>query len=45
MVSRKNKKNGLTWYVYDFSNNYNAIAVDNLLDIHSYLMKNNDIVY
>ena len=38
------KKTGLNGYVYDFSVNYDAIAVDNILDIHNYLMKKNDIV-
>ena len=38
------KKTGLNRYVYDFSVDYDAIAVDDILDIHSYLMKKNDIV-
>ena len=38
------KKTGLNSYVYDFSVDYDAIAVDDILDIHSYLMKKNDIV-
>ena len=43
--SRDNlKKTGLNRYVYDFSVDYEAIAVDNILDIHNYLMKKNDIV-
>ena len=33
------KKTGLTGYVYDFSADYNAIAVDDAKDIHNYLMK------
>ena len=33
------KKTGLTGYVYDFSADYNAIAVDDVKDIHNYLMK------
>ena len=37
------KKIGLNGYVYDFSVDYDAIAVDNILDIHKYLTKNNDI--
>ena len=38
------KKTGLNGYVYDFSVDYDAIAVDNILDVHKYLMKqNNDI--
>ena len=38
------KKIGSNWYVYDFSVDYDAIAVDDILDIHKYLMKNNGIV-
>ena len=37
------KKTGLNGYVYDFSVDYNAIAVDAILDIHKYLMKKHDI--
>ena len=33
-------KTKLNRYVYDFSADYDAIAVDNILDIHQYLMKN-----
>ena len=33
------KKTGLNVYVYDFSVDYNAITVDDILDIHKYLMK------
>ena len=33
------KKTELNVYVYDFSVDYDAIAVDNILDIHKYLMK------
>ena len=33
------KKTGFTGYVFDFSANYNAIAVDDIKDIYSYLMK------
>ena len=29
--------------IYDFSTDYNAIAVSDILDIHKYLMKNNGI--
>ena len=32
-------KTGLNGYVYDFSVNYNVIAVDDILDFHKYLMK------
>ena len=38
------KKTGLTGYVYDFSADYNTVTVDNIKDIHKYLMKNNNIV-
>ena len=32
------KKTGLNGYVYDFSVDYDTIAVDDILDIHKYLM-------
>ena len=32
-------KTGLYGYIYDFSVDYNAIAVDDILNIHKYLMK------
>ena len=38
------KKTGLNGYVYDFSGDYDAIAVDDLLDIHKYLMKKNNTI-
>ena len=38
------KKTGLKGYVYDFSADYNAIAVSDILDFHKYLMKKNGIV-
>ena len=38
------KRTGFNGYVYDFSADYDAIAVDGILDICSYLMKKNDIV-
>ena len=37
------KKTGFYGHVYDFSVDYNAIAVGNILDIHTYVMKKNDI--
>ena len=37
------KKTGLNAYVYDFSVNYDAIAVDDILDIHKHLMGKNNI--
>ena len=38
------KKTGLNGYVYDFSVDYDAIAVDDILDIHKYLMKKNNMI-
>ena len=38
------KKTGLTGYVCDFSADYNAIAVDDVEDIHNYLMKKNNMI-
>ena len=38
------QKTGLKGYVYDFSVDYDAIAVADILDIHKYLMKKNEIV-
>ena len=38
------KKTGLNGYVYDFSADYDAIVIDDILDIHNNLMKKNDIV-
>ena len=38
------KKTGLKGYVYDFSIDYDAITVSDILDIHKYLMKKNEIV-
>ena len=38
------KKTGCNGYIYDFSTNYNAIATSDILDIHKYLMKKNNIV-
>ena len=37
------KETGLYGYVYDFSVNYCSIDVDNVLDIHQYLMVKNNI--
>ena len=44
LVIRWCEKTGLDGYVYDFSVDYDVIAVDDISDIHSYLMKKNDIV-
>ena len=38
------KKTGFNGYIYDFSVDYDAIAVDDILDIYKYLMKKNNIV-
>ena len=38
------KKTGFTGYVYDFSVDYDAIAVDDILDIHKYSMKKNNLI-
>ena len=38
------KKIGLNEYVYDFSVDYDAIAVDDMLDVHSYLIKKSYII-
>ena len=38
------KRTGFTVYVYDFSFDYDPIAVHNIKDIHKYLLKKNYIV-
>ena len=38
------KKPGFHGYVYDFSVVYDATDIDDILDIHRYLMKNNNLV-
>ena len=38
---RRTRFNG---YVYNFSVDYDSTDVDDIKDIHTYLMKNNDIV-
>ena len=38
------KKTRFSGYVYDFSVDYDSIDVGDILDIHKYLMKKNDIV-
>ena len=38
------KKTGFTGYVYDFSVDYEATAVDSIKDIHKYLMEKSNIV-
>ena len=38
------KRTGFNCYVYDFSVDYDGIAVDDILDIHKYLMKKNNMM-
>ena len=38
------KKTDFDGYVYDFSVDYNASDVDDIKDIHKYLMEKNNIV-
>ena len=38
------KKTGFNGYAYNFSVDYDAIAVDDIKNIHKYLMKKNNIV-
>ena len=38
------KRTGFNGYVYDFSVDYDAIAVDDIKDILKYLMKKNNVV-
>ena len=38
------KKTGFNGYVYDFSVDYDSIAVDDIQNIRKYLMKKNNIV-
>ena len=38
------KRTGFTGYVYDFSVDYNATDVDDIKDIHKYLMKKNNMI-
>ena len=38
------KKTGFNSHIYDFSIDYDAIDIDDVLDIHKYLMKKNGIV-
>ena len=45
LVSREcEKKAGFNGYVNDFSVNYDATDVDDIVDIHKYLMKKNNSV-
>ena len=38
------RNTGLNGYVYNINVDYVVITVDDILDIHNYLMKKNDIV-
>ena len=38
------KKTGFNAYIYEFRVDYDSIDVDDILDIHKYLMKKNNIV-
>ena len=38
------KKTRFTGCVYDFSADYDTVILDDIKDIHNYLMKRNDIV-
>ena len=38
------KKTGFNGYIYDFSVDYDAIAVEDVLDINTYLTKKKNIV-
>ena len=38
------KKTGFNGYVYDFSVDHDTIAVDDISDIHKYLMKKNSMI-
>ena len=38
------KTTRLNGYVYDFSVDYDSIAVDDILNIHKYLMKKNNMI-
>ena len=39
------KKTGLNGYVYDFSVYYNSTDVDDIKNIHKYLMKKNNMIW
>ena len=42
--TRNMKKTGSNGYIYNFSVGYDSIDVDNIKDIHKYLMKKNVII-
>ena len=39
------KDTGLNEYAYDFNVDYGTVAVDDIKDIHKYLMNKNNIVW
>ena len=43
-VSRQHEKTGLKEQFYDFSVNYDAIAISDILDIPKYLIRKNKMV-
>ena len=38
------KKTGFSGYFYDFNVDYDAITVDDISEIHKYLMKKNNMI-
>ena len=38
------KKTTLNGFIHDFSPDYDAIAIDDILDIHKYLTKKNNMI-
>ena len=40
----KKKKTGFNGYVYDFSGDNDATSVDDIKNIHKYLMKKNNMI-
>ena len=43
-VDNMKKKTWFNGYVYDFSVDYDAVAVNDIKDIHKYLMKKNNLI-
>ena len=43
-VDNMKKKTWFNGYVYDFSVDYYAVAVNDIKDIHKYLMKKNNLI-
>ena len=39
------KRTGFNGYVYDFSADFGSITVDDIKDIHKYLMKKNNVIW